>query len=269
MSPVSSRTMRISSRLARASLLLTLVLLGTAASALTSAAQLHVAVAANFLGTLQKLATAYQGASADTLVASGGASGQLYTQIHQGAPFDLFFSADADRPAQLEHDGLTVPGSRFTYAIGTLVLWSPKPGVIDRDAHMLRGEQLQHISIADPRAAPYGAAAQQVMMALGIWDRLNAQQKIVVGQNITQAWQFAASGNATVAFVALSQVLGADGRIAGSSWIPPQKLYAPIAQDAVILKRTGELAAAQSFVSWLRTSRAAAQILHAAGYRSP
>ena len=232
-----------------------------------SAAELRVAVAANFLGTLQKLAAPYQAASGNTLTLSGGSSGQLYAQIQQGAPFDLFFSADTERPKKLESDGLVQPGSRFTYAVGALVLWSPKPGLIDRHAHVLQTGHFQRLSIADPRTAPYGAAAQEVLRALGLWDRFNQQRKIVVGESITQAWQFAASGNASLAFVALSQVIGPGGRIGGSSWAPPQNLYAPIDQDAVILKRTGELGAAQNFVHWLRTSPAAAHMLRAAGYR--
>lgn len=240
-------------------------LLGTTPALAT---ELHVAVAANFLGTLQKLAVPYQAASGNTLSISGGSSGQLLTQIRQGAPFDLFFSADTDRPKQLESLGLAVPGSRFTYAVGALVLWSPKPGVIDGDAQVLKSGRFERVSIADPKNAPYGAAAQQVLTALGLWDRINQQHQLVVGESITQAWQFAASGNATLGFVALSQVIGADGRISGSSWSPPQRLYSPIDQDAVILKRTGELPAAQNFVQWLRSSPQAIHILQAAGYRA-
>ena len=232
------------------------------------ASELHVAVAANFLGTLQKLAVPYQAASGNTLSISGGSSGQLLTQIRQGAPFDLFLSADADRPQQLESLGLAVPGSRFTYAVGALVLWSPKPGVIDSDAQVLKSGKFEKVSIADPKNAPYGAAAQQVMMALGVWDRINQQHQLVVGESITQAWQFAASGNATLAFVALSQVIGTDGHVSGSSWSPPQRLYSPINQDAVILKRTAELSAAQNFMQWLRSSPQAIHILQAAGYRT-
>lgn len=231
------------------------------------AAVLHVAVAANFLGTLHRLAEPYALASENTLSISAGSSGQLLTQIRQGAPFDLFFSADTDRPRQLESQGLAVPGSEFTYAVGSLVLWSPHAGVVDDRGVVLQGTQLQRLAIAEPANAPYGAAAQQVLTALGLWDRLNQQHKIVVGESITQTWQFAASGNATAAFVALSQVIDAQGHISGSSWMPPQSLYSPIAQDAVILKRTKELEAAQNFEHWLRSNPEAARILQAAGYR--
>jgi molybdate transport system substrate-binding protein len=231
------------------------------------ASELHVAVAANFLGTLQKLAAPYQAASGNTLVISAGSSGQLLTQIRQGAPFDLFLSADADRPRQLESLGLAVPGSRFTYAVGALVLWSPKPGIIDRNAQVLSSGRFQRLAIADPKNAPYGAAAQEVLTALGIWDRINQRQQLVVGESITQAWQFVASGNATLGFVALSQVIGADGHIPGSAWSPPQSLYSPIDQDAVILRRSAQLIAAQGFEHWLRSSPQASRIIMAAGYR--
>jgi molybdate transport system substrate-binding protein len=239
-----------------------------APAAAANGTELHVAVAANFLGTLQKLAVPYRQATGNTLSISSGSTGQLYTQIKQGAPFDVFFSADTDRPHRLESQGLTVAGSRFTYAVGTLVLWSPRAGLIDPEAHVLTSGSFQRLSIADPKAAPYGAAAQQVLTALGLWDRLNQQRRLVVGQSITQAWQFAASGNATLAFVALSQVIGPGGHIRGSSWSPPQSLYSPIDQDAVVLKRTGQPAAAQSLERWLRSSPEAARILRAAGYHS-
>lgn len=238
------------------------------ASLPASAAELRVAVAANFLGTLQKLAAPYRAASGNTLSISAGSSGQLATQIRQGAPFDLFLSADTDRPKLLETQGLVVPGSRFTYAIGAVVLWSPKPGVIDAHARILQSGRFERLAIGDPKNAPYGVAAQEVLSALGLWQRFNEQHKLVVGENITQTWQFVATGNATLGFVALSQVLGADGHIAGSSWAPPQSLYTPIAQDAVILKRTPALAAAQNFEQWLRSAPAAMRILQAAGYRA-
>lgn len=248
----------------RATLMATLLLGAPAARA----AELHVAVAANFLGTLQKLAEPYQAASGNTLSISAGSSGQLLAQIRQGAPFDLFFSADAERPRQLETQGLAVPGSQFTYAVGSLVLWSPRAGVIDGGAAVLQSGQFQRLAIAAPGSAPYGAAAQQVLTSLGLWDRFNRQHKIVVGESITQAWQFAASGNASLAFVALSQVIGAGGHISGSSWLPPQGLYTPLSQDAVILKRTSEGAAAQNFEQWLKSAPQASRILLAAGYRT-
>ncbi len=197
---------------------------GCAASLQAVADDLNVAVAANFLGTLQKLAPMHQQASGNRLVPSAGSSGQLYTQIKQGAPFDVFLSADGDRPARLESEGLGVPGSQFTYAISTLVLWSPRPGIVDSAGKILSSDRYRMLAIANPTTAPYGAAAQQVLMALGLWDKLNQNKKIAVGESIDQAWQFAATGAAEIGFVALSEVTQG-GTISGSYWIPSQSMY--------------------------------------------
>jgi molybdate transport system substrate-binding protein len=235
-------------------------------AALTARADdLNIAVAANFYGTLQKLAPMFQQASGHKLLLSAGSSGQFDSQIREGAPFDVLLSADSDRPKQLEADGLGIPGSRFTYAIGTLVLWSPKAGVVDSDGKVLHTGEYRMIAIAQPRTAPYGAAAQQVLTALGLWDRLNQEKRLAVGENINQAWQFAATGNADMAFVALAQVSNA-GAIAGSCWLPPQSLYTPLEQDAVILARTGKRPAAEAFLHWLRSDPGAIASIKAAGY---
>ncbi|MGC2461014.1 MAG: molybdate ABC transporter substrate-binding protein [Steroidobacteraceae bacterium] len=229
------------------------------------AEDLDIAVAANFYGTLQRLAPKFEQAGGNRLLLSSGASGQFYTQIREGAPFDVLLSADSDRPKQLETEGLAVAGSRFTYAIGTLVLWSPKAGVVDRDGKVLRAGAYRMLGIADPRNAPYGAAAQQVLTALGLWDKLNQDKKLAIGENINQAWQFAATGNVDMAFVALSQV--SDGKmISGSYWLPPQTLYAPLNQDAVILTRTSKRPAAEAFLKWLRQDPKAVATIKAAGY---
>src|SRR5580704_399566 len=196
-----------------------------------SADEINVAVAANFLGTLQQLAPAFQQASGQQLVISSGSSGQLYAQIKQGAPYDVFLSADSDRPKLLESEGLGVAGSRFTYAIGTLVLWSARPGYVDSAGKVLHSGQVRLIAIADPKNAPYGLAAQQVLTALGVWDDFNRDHKIAMAENINQAWQFAATGNAELAFIARSQINAAnsDGKtLAGSWWEPPQSEYTEI-----------------------------------------
>ena len=229
------------------------------------AEDLNIAVAANFFGTLQQLAPKFEQASGNRLLLSSGSSGQFYTQIREGAPFDVLLSADSDRPKQLEAEGLAVAGSRFTYAIGTLVLWSPKADVVDRDGKMLRSGVYRMIGIAEPRSAPYGAAAQQVLTALGLWEKLNQDKKLAIGQNVNQAWQFAATGNVDMAFVALSQV--SDGNaISGSYWLPPQTLYTPLNQDAVILTRTSKRPAAAAFLNWLRQDPKAIATIKAAGY---
>ena len=231
-------------------------------------AQLQVAVAANFLATLQALAPQFAQASGDTLLLSAGSTGQLYAQIKQGAPFDMFLSADTERPALLQSQGLTVSGSRFTYATGTLVLWSPHAGVVDSAGRVLTAGHYHFIALSDPATAPYGTAARQVLNALGLWNRLEQAKQIILGENVTQTWQFAASGNVDMAFVALSQVLGADGRVSGSYWEPPQSLYTPIDQDAVVLAHSPKRAAALAFAHWLRTDPAALATIKAAGYRT-
>jgi molybdate transport system substrate-binding protein len=247
-------------------LLLVATTIALSAGAAADAEQLNVAVAANFFGTLQKLAPKYQQASGNELVLSSGSSGQFYTQIKQGAPFDVLLSADTERPKQLEAEGLAVPGSRFTYATGTLVLWSPQRSVVDNDGKVLRSGSYRMLGIAEPRNAPYGAAAQQVLVALGLWDKLNQDKKLAIGENINQAWQFAATGNVDMAFVALSQVSSA-GVITGSYWLPPQSMYAPIDQDAVTLARTSKRATAEGFLSWLHNDPQAIATIKAAGYR--
>jgi molybdate transport system substrate-binding protein len=242
-----------------------LLLVAVSVAVPASAEQINVAVAANFFGTLQKLAPKFEQASGNQLLLSSGSSGQFYSQIREGAPFDVLLSADTDRPRQLEADGLGVAGSRFTYATGTLVLWSPTAGVVDRDGKVLRDGRYRMIGIAEPRNAPYGAAAQQVLTALGLWDKLNQDKKLAVGENINQAWQFAATGNVDMAFVALSQV-GSGEVIAGSYWLPPQSMYSPLDQDAVILTRTSKRPAAEAFLNWLRKDPEAMATIKAAGY---
>jgi molybdate transport system substrate-binding protein len=232
------------------------------------AAELHIAVAANFSGPLEKLAPLFQQASGNELVISAGSSGQLYTQIKQGAPFDVFLSADTDKPQRLESEGLAVPGSRFIYAVGTLVLWSAKPAVVDNAGKVLQAQQYRFIGVANPQTAPYGTAAQQVLTKLSLWDKLNQDHKIVIGENITQTWQFAASGNVDMSFVALSQVLASDGSISGSSWLVPQSMYDPIEQGAMIVANTTQKAAAEAFTNWLRTDPAALAVIRSAGYRT-
>jgi molybdate transport system substrate-binding protein len=239
-----------------------LLLTGTAA-----AAELHVAVAANFVGPLRQLAAVYERASGHKLLLSPAATGQLYAQIKQGAPFDVFLSADRERPKQLEAEGLAVAGSRFTYATGKLVLWSPKADALGSDgAAFLKGGNYRYIAIANPKTAPYGLAAQQALHKLQLWDSLNEQKKLVTGESIAQTMQFAATGNADAAFVAVSQVIKPDGSLDGSSWLPPADMYEPIDQDAVLLTRSTEQAPARDFLRWLKSDAEALKIIRAAGY---
>jgi molybdate transport system substrate-binding protein len=253
--------MRKISRLALGLAIASLALCGRA-----HAHELNVAVAANFLATLQKLAPLFQAAHGHTLVPSAGASGQLYAQIQHGAPYDVFLSADSELPAKLEAEGLAVKGTRVTYAIGELVLWSPKAGVVDSAGDVLKKRELRFVALANPQTAPYGAAAENVLAALHVLAPLRAANKLALGENIAQAHQFAATGNADCGFVALSQVIKPDGTIPGSSWIIPPTLSGKLDQDGVVLKASTKQQAARQFLTWLHTDPAALKLIRAAGY---
>jgi molybdate transport system substrate-binding protein len=242
-------------------LLLPLALAGAA-----RAAEVQVAVAANFMVPMQKIAAAFERETGHKAVLSFGSTGRIYAQVRNGAPFDVLVSADDETPLRLEQEGRTVPGTRFTYAVGRLVLWSAMPGVVDDQGAVLRRPGDSKIAIADPRLAPYGAAAAQAMHELGLAKAL--QPRLVQGDSIAQAHQFVATGNAPMGFVALSQVM-ADGRIArGSAWIVPAQLHEPLRQDAVLLAAGRDNPAARALLAWLR-SDAARVIIRAHGYELP
>jgi len=229
-----------------------------------AADEVKVAVAANFTAPMQAIAPAFEKATGHTLVASFGATGQFYAQINNGAPFDVFLSADDLTPARLEREGATVPGSRFTYAIGSLVLWSADASYLDGTDAALKAGQFRHLSIANPKAAPYGLAAMQVLDKLGLSEAVKA--KLVEGQNITQAHQFVSTGNAELGFVALSQVYK-DGQVSsGSAWIVPDTMYDPIKQDAVMLKQGANNPAAAALVEYLKGPEAA-RVIESFGYK--
>ncbi len=219
---------------------------------------IQVAVAANFTAPIQAIAKDFEKDTGHKLVAAFGATGQFYAQIKNGAPFEVFLAADDTTPAKLESEGATVKGSRFTYAIGTLALWSAKPGYVDAKGEVLKKNEFQHLSIANPKAAPYGLAATQVLDKLQLTEATKA--KIVEGQNITQAFQFVSTGNAELGFVALSQIYQ-DGKVSnGSAWIVPAELHDPIRQDAVILEKGKDNPAAKALVDYLKGPKAAAVI---------
>lgn len=245
-------------------LLQLIALLGlSAAMAAASAAEVQVAAAANFTQPLQKLAPGFELATGHRLVAAFGSTGQFYAQIKNGAPFEVLLAADEAIPARLEQEGAAVGGTRFTYARGKLVLWSAKPGVVDDRGEVLKKGVFDHLALANPKLAPYGAAALQTMQALGVRDAL--QTRIVQAENINQAYQFAASGNAELGFVALSQVYQ-DGKItAGSGWIVPAHLYRPILQDAVLLEKGRAKPAAEALLRYLRSAPARA-VIQSFGY---
>jgi molybdate transport system substrate-binding protein len=240
------------------------LLAGLTFSTSVLAEDVQVAVAANFSAPLQAIARAFEQDSGHRLVAAFGASGQLYAQILHGAPYEVLLSADASTPAKLESAGTGVPGSRFTYAIGSLVLWSAQEGYVDANGEVLKANRFQHLAIANPKAAPYGQAARQVLDRLGLSEALAG--KLVEGQSITQALQFVSTGNAELGFVALSQVYQ-DGRLgSGSAWVVPETLYAPIRQDALLLKQGEDNPAARALLEYLQGPQAAA-IIESYGYK--
>lgn len=214
------------------------------------AAETHVAVAANFTEPAREIAALFKTATGDEAVLSFGASGLFFQQISQGAPFQVFLSADQKRPRQLEEAGLAAPGGAFTYAIGKLALWSRSQDVTQGEA-VLRANGFEKLSIADPSGAPYGTAAVETLKALKVYDAI--APKIVQGASIAQAFQFIDTGNAQLGFIALSQLKTVE---AGTRWIVPQVLYTPIRQDAVLLKSGAEDAVAKAFAAFLKGPQA-------------
>lgn len=230
---------------------------------LSQAAEVNVAVAANFTAPMQKIAAAFEQDTGHKAILSFGSTGKFYAQIKNGAPFQVLLSADDQTPARLEREGQGVSGTRFTYAIGKLVLWSRQPGLVDDKGDVLRTGRFNRVALADPKLAPYGAAAVQVLGGLGLMSSL--APKFVQGENIAQTYQFVATGNAEIGFVALSQVF-ADGKLTqGSAWMIPAKLHAPIRQDAVLLGSGKDNAAAAALMAYLRSDKVRA-VIRSFGY---
>jgi molybdate transport system substrate-binding protein len=231
-------------------------------AARAGAESVHVAVATNFAGTCKKIGDAFTAATKQEVVISDGSTGKLAAQIANGAPFEVFLSADAERPAKLEADHQAVAGTRFVYAAGRLALWSARPDFVKGEA-TLRGDDFQHLAIANPDLAPYGAAARDALQHLQLWDRL--APKLVRGEDIGQTFHFVSTGNAELGFVALSQITGnADG----SRWVVPTNLYAPIEQEAVLLLPGKDAPAARAFLEFLKGDAARA-LIEGAGYGVP
>jgi molybdate transport system substrate-binding protein len=238
------------------------MLLGSIVSSV-KAGEVSVAVAANFTGPMEKIAPAFEKATGHKVLIAYGTVGKFYAQIKNGAPFDVLISSDSETPNRLEKDGFGIPDSRFTYAIGKLVLWSSKPGLVDDKGDVLKKGDFQHLSIANPKMAVYGAAAVEAMKKLGVDAAL--EPKFVYGESITQAYQFVATGNAELGFVALSQIYKEGQYAAGSYWLVPPSFYPQLRQDAVLLVRGKDNAAAAALLAYLK-SDAAKQVIRAHGY---
>lgn len=224
-------------------------------AAAAGAEEALVAVATNFAEVMEGLEAGFETETGYDLTVVSGSTGKLHAQIMHGAPFGVFLAADRERPRLLEEDGAAVSGTRFTYAVGRLVLWSPDPGRIGADgAAVLREGDFRRLAMANPALAPYGIAAQETLGALGLWQRLG--DRIVLGENIGQAHAMVATGNAELGFVALSYVLSPRNETPGSRWEVPQASYSPIRQDAVLLEGAADNAVAAAFMEWLRGDEA-------------
>jgi molybdate transport system substrate-binding protein len=225
-----------------------------------------LAVAANFSAPMQQIASLFQKDTGHTMKLSFGATGAIYAQIKNGAPFDVFLSADQSTAQKLALEGMAVPNSRFTYATGQLALWSKQKDLVDGNGQILKSNSIQRIAVANPKLAPYGAAALETITRLGLLNEL--QPKLVQGDNISQTYQFVFTQNAPIGFVALSQIY-ADGSItSGSAWIVPSHLYKPIDQDAILLQKGVNNAAAKALMLYLKGDKAR-QIIKSYGYLVP
>ncbi|MGM0593677.1 MAG: molybdate ABC transporter substrate-binding protein [Pseudomonadota bacterium] len=229
---------------------------------------LRIAVAANFSATMERLSHTYEQQRGVHSLVSGASSGKHYAQIRQGAPFDLFLSADNVRTADLEKEGHAVAGSRRTYALGRLVLWSPDPDMIPEDGGaLLASDHYQRLAMANPRVAPYGAAAEAVLDSLGL---ALPRGRVVIGQSVGQTFNFVSTGNAEIGLVALSQAINYEREHAkGSSWIPAAEHYPAITQEAIVLSRSPQQQAARALLEWMRSDPAARAIIEEDGYRLP
>lgn len=241
------------------------VLLAMLVCASALAGEVRVAVAANFTAPMKLIAADFEKDTGHKAVLSFGSTGRFHAQITNGAPFDVFLAADEETPKKLERDGAAVSGSRFTYATGRLVLWSPKEGVVDGEGQVLQKGDFRHLAIAAPRLAPYGAAAMQTLGRLGLTERITP--RLVQGESMGQAFGFVASGNAELGFVALSQVLEGGKIRTGSGWIVPASLHDPIRQDAVLLARAKDHRAALQLMAFLKSEKAKA-VVRSFGYAS-
>lgn len=230
------------------------------------AGEVNIAVASNFTAPMERIAALFKQESGHTVKLSFGSSGKFYSQIQNGAPFDVFLAADEAIPARLEEAGLAVSGSHRVYAVGKLVLWSAQSGFVDAQGAVLRKGGYNKLAIAEPKLAPYGMAAKETLEKMGLWNAV--QSKLVQGENITQTWQFAATGNAELGFIALSQITK-DGKVTGGSWwLVPHDLYNPIRQSAVLLSGVKDKATAQAFLAFLKSEKVMA-IIRSFGYELP
>ncbi|AZN38101.1 molybdate ABC transporter substrate-binding protein [Iodobacter ciconiae] len=223
--------------------------------------EVQVAVAANFVGPMQKIAALFEQSSGHKIRMSSGATGKFYAQIKNGAPFEVLLAADEQTPSRLEKKGLAT--EPFTYAIGKLVLWSAKASFIDDKGEVLKTDRFTRLALANPKLAPYGLAASETLKILGVYEKLTP--KFVTGENIAQTYQFIGTGNAELGFIAMSQAFESGKLKNGSAWIVPPTFYSPIRQNAVLLSKGKNKPAAKALIQFLQSAPAKA-IINASGY---
>ncbi|MBC8285470.1 MAG: molybdate ABC transporter substrate-binding protein [Nitrospinae bacterium] len=229
-----------------------------------NADELRVAVASNFLFPLKELSREFEKSTGNEVVVISGSTGKLYAQIHQGAPFDIFLAADSTRPELLEKEGMGVSGSRFTYAVGRLALWSADTKkFLMMGLKVLDQKNFRYLAMANPKTAPYGKATEQVLKEKGYWEKI--QSRLVRGENISQTLQFVVTGNAEIGFISLSQLSRSKRPLGGTSWVVPSNLHDPIRQDALLLKRAETNNVARNFLSFLK-SKQGRKIIESYGY---
>ncbi|NBC47411.1 MAG: molybdate ABC transporter substrate-binding protein [Gammaproteobacteria bacterium] len=244
---------------------LLLLALGLAAAVSVCAEEAQIAVAANFTAPMKAIIALFEDDTGHSVKVSFGSTGKLYAQIKNGAPFEALLAADQRRPELLEEEGVGVPGSRFTYAIGSLALWSADAEKVEDGPALLESGDFNKLSIANPKLAPYGEAAVETLEALG--QKAEVEPKLVMGENIAQTYQFIDTGNADIGFVALSQVMKDGEIVKGSGWIVPSEMHAPINQDALILNSGKDNPAVTELFAYLQGEKAEA-IIHDFGYET-
>jgi molybdate transport system substrate-binding protein len=218
------------------------------------AAEIKVAVASNFANVLKEIAVEFQKDTGHQLAITPGATGKFYAQISNGAPFDVFLSADDETPRKLAQEGKAITSSQFTYAIGRLALWSPNPEMVDKNADILKTDKFKFIAIANAKVAPYGQAAVQTMQKLGVLTKI--EPRVVQGESIAQTYQFVSTGNAQLGFVALSQIFEHGKIKTGSAWIVPEEMHEQLKQDAVILQTCKQTSVCQDLMDYLKSDKA-------------
>ena len=243
---------------------LVISLLGTLLVTHVHAAEVKVAVAANFTKTLEEITVQFEKDTGHKVLATPGASGKFYAQIVNGAPFEILISADDETPRKLAKEAKAIAETQFTYAIGTLALWSPDTNLVDQGGGVLKTDKFKFIAIANAKVAPYGQAAVQTMLKLGLLTKL--EPRVVQGENIAQTYQFVTSGNAQLGFVALSQITE-NGKVkSGSAWIVPQEFHDQIKQDVILLNNGKDSIAAKALLDYLKSDKAK-KIIASYGYK--